>query len=155
MNQSQTRCCAMSSRVAAILAVMLLMVPIMASAVGSLVVSDAWIREAPPGAHMLAGYAQLHNSGDTALQIVAVESDAFADASLHETVVSGGVSRMRALKDIELVPGASVAFEPGGRHIMLMGPKQPIALGDAIEITFVLSDGSRQSVVFKVRADAP
>ncbi len=122
---------------------------------GRIVVSDSWIREAPPGAHMLAGYAELHNSGNTALRIVAVESDAFGDVSLHETIVSDGVARMRALNDVELASGASVTFEPGGRHIMLMHPKQPIALGDEIEITFVLDDGSRQSVAFKVRAAAP
>lgn len=154
MKRSQTHHSATRWSALAIIVVVLNLLPCAALAAGKLIVSHAWIREAPPGASMLAGYAELHNDGDQALRIVGVESDAFADASLHETVISGGISRMQSLKGIDLAPGASVAFQPGARHIMLMSPMHPIARGDKVEITFVLADGSRQSAAFKVRADA-
>ena len=62
-----------------------------AQAAGKLGVSDAWIRLAPPGASMVAGYATLTNSGDAPVIVLTVQSDAFRMASLHETIIDKGV----------------------------------------------------------------
>jgi copper(I)-binding protein len=53
-----------------------------AHAAGKLGVVDAWIRLAPPGASMLAGYATLSNTGDAPITVLTVQSDAFRMASL-------------------------------------------------------------------------
>ena len=80
----------------------------------------------PPGAPMAAGYFALKNPGREALQLVGVRSASFESVEMHETVEENGVSRMRALARVEVPAGGQVAFEPGGKHLMLMGPK----LGD-------------------------
>jgi copper(I)-binding protein len=126
-----------------------------ATAAGRLRVEDAWIREAPPGATAMAGYATLRNTGDEALRLLAVQSAAFRNASVHETVLSGGMSRMRELHDLEIAPGEKVSLQPGGRHLMLMDPRNPVALGDKIEIVFLLADGARVKTEFEVVADGP
>lgn len=126
-----------------------------AHAAGQLVVEQAWIRTAPPGASMLAGYALLRNEGDEALSVNAVRSDAFASASLHETREENGVSAMRALPSLLIAPGASVQLAPGGRHLMLMQPKADVSAGKSVAIEFVLGDKSRVSAEFPVRGDAP
>jgi copper(I)-binding protein len=123
-----------------------------AQAAGRLVVSEAWIREAPPGATMLAGYAKLENAGDEPVSVLTVQSDAFRMASLHETIVADGVSKMRDLHRLDLAPGAAVALEPGGRHLMLMQPRQEVHAGDRIEVRFLLGDGTRKETVFEVIA---
>ena len=53
-----------------------------AHAGGKLGVFDAWIRAAPPGATMMAGYATLKNTGDEPLTLLTVQSDAFRLTSL-------------------------------------------------------------------------
>lgn len=126
-----------------------------ASAAGRLVVSDAWIREAPPGAAMLAGYARLENAGDEPISVLTVQSDAFRMTSLHETAVAGGVSKMRELHRLDLAPGASVALEPGGKHLMLMQPRNEVHAGDRIEVRFLLGDGTRLQTVFEIVAPDP
>jgi copper(I)-binding protein len=127
-----------------------------AFAAGRLRVEDAWIRAAPPGATMLAGYATLANSGDAPLTVLTVQSEAFRSASIHRTVVRDGVSRMRELHDLELAPGQTVRFEPGGYHIMLMDPRQPIEVGAKVGIVFLLADGTRVQTVFDVTdSDGP
>jgi copper(I)-binding protein len=126
-----------------------------AHAAGQLVVEQAWIRAAPPGTGMLAGYAVLHNRGDEALSINAVSSAAFASASLHETREEGGVSKMRALPSLLIAPGASVKLAPGGKHLMLMQPKGDVAAGKSVNIDFALGDKARVSAEFTVRDDAP
>ncbi|MET0226913.1 MAG: copper chaperone PCu(A)C [Dokdonella sp.] len=123
-----------------------------AQAAGKLGVTDAWIREAPPGASMLAGYATLTNTGDAPITLLTVQSDVFRMASLHETVIDNGISKMRELHRIELAPGASVSLKPGGKHLMLMQPRQEVHAGDKVEMLFLLVDGTRLETYFDVVA---
>jgi periplasmic copper chaperone A len=127
-----------------------------AHAQGKLGVFDAWIRAAPPGAQMLAGYATLKNTGDAPISVLTVQSEAFRQSSIHETIVERGVARMRELPRIDLAADASVTMKPGGAHLMLSDPRHPIAVGDKIEMVFLLADGTRVSTYFDVVApDAP
>ena len=133
------------------------LVPLAAGAAGTLVVADAWIPEAPPGMSMHAGYATLSNAGDAPLTIQGAASAQYGDVSIHETVVVDGVSKMRALDEITLAPGAEVKLAPGGRHLMLMQPVSAPATGSEVGIDFILADGRRITASFAVRArdDAP
>lgn len=124
-----------------------------AHSAGELGITDAWIRAAPPGARMMAGYATLTNSGDAPLTLLTVQSDAFRMTSLHETVVdNNGVSKMRELHRLTLAPGATVALAPGGKHLMLMQPRHEIAAGDKVQVMFLLGDGERVETYFDVMA---
>ncbi|TLY49620.1 MAG: copper chaperone PCu(A)C [Gammaproteobacteria bacterium] len=124
-----------------------------ASAAGHLVIEGAWIRNAPPGAMMLAGYASVRNDGDAAVIVTAADSADFASVSLHESIEEGGVVRMRALDRVEIKPGASVAFAPGGKHLMLMRPKHELKPGDSVKIHLSTNSGGA-AAEFIVR-DAP
>lgn len=126
-----------------------------ASAAGKLEIRDAWIRSAPPNAMMLAGYATLQNTGDAPITINAVKAVGFGDTSMHETVMVGDVSQMRPIGDLVIAPGTSIAFAPGGKHIMLMQPTQSPKPGNQVAITFTLSDGGERSADFLIRDAAP
>jgi copper(I)-binding protein len=126
-----------------------------AHAEGHLVVENAWIRTAPPGASMLAGYARLTNRGDEALSVNGVASPRFGKASLHETRVENGVSSMRPLPSLVIAPGASVELAPGGKHLMLMQPRGEVAAGQRIAVEFQLGDKRREQVEFVVADEAP
>lgn len=123
-----------------------------AHAEGRLGVHDAWIRAMPPGATMAAGYATLSNDGDAPVTILTAQSDTFRNVTLHETLVSGGVSKMREVHRLVVAPGATITLEPGGRHLMLMSPRHDIAAGDKVGITFLLRDGTRVDTYFDVLA---
>ena len=114
-------------------------------------VEAAWIRMPPAGLPMMAGYARISNPCKAPLAIVAAHSDAFADTSLHETRVEGGISRMRATPALRLAPGGSATLAPGGFHLMLMRPVRPLHAGDRVSIEFTLEDGRRFSVPFEAR----
>ncbi|MBS0590016.1 MAG: copper chaperone PCu(A)C [Proteobacteria bacterium] len=122
-----------------------------AFAAGRLQVVDGWIRSAPPGAMMLAGYATLRNVGDAPLTINGARSDAFGEVSLHETMEVDGVAHMQALGRIDIAPGASVRFAPGGKHLMLMRPRGELKLGDGVKIRFSMSSGAIADADFVVR----
>lgn len=137
-------------RLIAILAVMFLTSH--AHAAAQMGVTNAWIPQAPPGASMMAGYLTLKNDGDKAVSILAAQSDRFRTVTVHQTVIEDGVSRMRELHLFEMSPGKEITFAPGGMHLMLMEPRRPVAAGDKIEITFLLSDGQRVPAIFDVQA---
>lgn len=126
-----------------------------AVAAGRLEIVGAWIRTAPPGAMMLAGYATLRNAGDAQLTVTGADSQAFADVSLHESVETDGVARMKALGSIEIAPGASVVLAPGGKHLMLMRPKGELKVGEGIKIHIATKTGEGTSTDFVVRAAPP
>lgn len=118
-------------------------------------VEDPWIRAAPPGARMLAGYATLGNEGDVALTLVGAASERFGLVEMHRTVQVDGVARMRQVESLEVAPGAQVALEPGGLHLMLMRPVSDVAEGERIPLRLRLADGREQEVLFEVRRASP
>jgi len=132
--------------------VLFMMVSAVAHAEGKLGVYDAWIRAAPPGSEMLAGYVTLKNTGDARVSILTVQSNAFREASIHETIVVHGVAKMRELPRLDLEPGATIELKPGGRHLMLSAPREKIGIGDKIEMVFLLADGRRVTTYFDVMA---
>jgi copper(I)-binding protein len=123
-----------------------------AHAEGKLSVMDAWIRAAPPDTQMMAGYATLRNIGDTPIKVLTVQTDAFRQSSIHETVVEHDVTKMRELPRLDLGPGATIQMKPGGRHLMLLDPRHPIVAGDRIHMVFLLNDGTRVETYFDVIA---
>jgi len=125
------------------------------NAAGRLVVENAWIRAAPPGVGMLAGYATLRNDGDAPLVVIGAETDDFGSASLHQTITRNGVEHMQSLGEVTLEPGQSLQLAPGGGHLMLMGPKRELHDGDVVEMHVLTQAAGTVSARFVVRADAP
>src|SRR5688500_16048347 len=80
---------------------------------------SAWVRAAPPGATMLAGYAVLRNDCAKPVTVVGARSSDFSSASLHATVSADGTRRMRPAGSILVAPGTQLALAPGGTHVML------------------------------------
>jgi copper(I)-binding protein len=103
---------------------------------------DGWVRAMPAAATMSAGYGTLHWRGSERLVITGWRSANFGAVSLHRTIVRDGVSRMEAVTDAAIEPGDELALEPGGLHLMLMGPIRELRVGDTVSIT-LLSDSGR------------
>lgn len=121
------------------------------AAESTVAIRDAWIREAPPNAQVLAGYAQIENTTDKADAIVTVSSAAFEKVEIHRSEVKDGVARMAQVKRLDLPPRQIVKLEPGGTHVMLFNPKSPLRAGQHVTLSFTLSSGKTLSVKADVR----
>jgi copper(I)-binding protein len=86
-----------------------------------------------PGTRMSAGYLTLSNATGEPIVITRVSSPQYARVELHETTVVDSVSRMRPLDELTVPARGSVTLERGGKHLMLMGPVDPL---DRIELNF-------------------
>jgi copper(I)-binding protein len=118
-------------------------------------VLKGWIRAAPPGATMLAGYAELRNGCPRPFVVTGVKGRDFVMAMVHETRVENGVSTMRLAKSSTLPAHGVLRFEPGGRHLMLMHPRRALPAGSVVKLELLLDDGSRVPGEFTVRKEPP
>jgi copper(I)-binding protein len=108
-------------------------------------VSEATIREAPPGITVNAGYARLNNTNSHDITINAVSSDSFESISIHLTQVDGGVAKMIPQAELRVPAGQSIELKPGSYHLMLLNASHMITAGDSIEIIFHTSGGDVRS----------
>jgi hypothetical protein len=115
-------------------------------------ISDAWIREAPPGAAVMAGYATLTNAGDKPVIVCGAQGVDFGAIELHKTVVEDGRMRMLTAQRLELAPGKSAKLEPGGLHLMLFKARRALKAGDRSSLKLGCGD-SGTVAEFQVRAD--
>ena len=122
-----------------------------AMACDGLVVSDAWVREAPPGASVMAAYATLKNSGAKPIRLEGASGADFSSVEMHRTLMQDGTMRMLAEKSLPLPPGVSVKFEPGGLHLMLFDPRRALKAGDKTTLS-LQCEKSATKVEFSVRA---
>jgi copper(I)-binding protein len=112
---------------------------------------NAWVPLAPPGVKAHAAYLVLNNGGGTPRAVTGVDSPQYKSAALHVTQTKDGIAMMQHLAQVDLPPGASVAFKPHGLHVMLMGPKGAQSLGDKVDLIFTLDDGATLAVTADVR----
>jgi copper(I)-binding protein len=106
-------------------------------------VSDAWIREAPPAASVLAAYMVIHNAGAASAEISLITSPDFGHVEMHRTVVENGVASMVPIGKLEIPPGEQITLKPGGTHLMLIDPRRPLHEGDTVTLTFQYTDGQK------------
>ena len=82
---------------------------------------DAWVRSLPPGTAVTAAYGSLMNHGSDTVTIVNVTSTTGTEAQMHDVIADGDQRKMVRLNSVDIAPGESLVFEPGGQHIMLLG----------------------------------
>lgn len=131
------------------LALLLIFTSFAASA--ELMVSNTWIREAPPNAKVLAGYMDLMNHGDKAITITADVSDDFERIEIHDMSMDKGMMKMKKLDTLEIPPHGTVKLQPGGMHMMLINPKKRLRDGDQAMIAIKLDNGERKELLVKVK----
>lgn len=128
----------------------LLILPLFALADTPLQVTEAWSPEAPPG-RMMAGFMQLHNTGEEDIALVDATSPLFGHVEIHTMVMDEGVMRMRRLDELVIEAGQLVELEPGGLHLMLIEPLERLTIGDRIEIELIDDQDRRYPLTSEVR----
>jgi len=115
-------------------------------------IMNSWVREAHEKATVNAGYMTLVNAGDEEVTLLKVESDAYDKIEVHEMVTVDGMMEMREVKDLSIPANGQIRFEPGGKHLMLMGPKEHLTTGQKVDMTLVFKSGKIQTVSIQVAA---
>ncbi len=118
---------------------------------GNLKIFAAWVRATPKGAPVGGGYLTITNTGSTPDRLVGGSSDASNTFEVHEMSMDNGVMKMRPVaKGLEIKPGQTIEFKPGGYHLMFVGLKNPFEQGQHVKATLAFEKAGNVSVDFMV-----
>ena len=109
-------------------------------------VSDAWVREAPPGAAMLAAYMKIYNAGADNRVLTSIESPRFKHVMLHQSIIVDGIAKMHHQDSLEISAGGHLILEPGSYHLMMPAPDDAVQRDQSIEFTLHMKNGEHITV---------
>jgi copper(I)-binding protein len=119
--------------------------------VGALQISAPWARATPKGATIGGGYMTITNTGTTPDRLTGSSSPISDKVELHEMSMDNGVMKMRPLASgLEIKPGQTATFKPGGFHVMFVGLKQPLMQGQAFTVTLEFEKAGKVEVDYSV-----
>ncbi|WP_206118773.1 copper chaperone PCu(A)C [Chromobacterium fluminis] len=103
---------------------------------GDMKIGHPWSRAMPESSPTGGVYLSLNNRGKTADKLLSASTPRAAKAELHTHLNDNGVMRMREVAGgVAVAAGQEVKFAPGSYHVMLMGLKQPLRVGDRFPLT--------------------
>jgi len=117
-------------------------------------VHDAWARPTVQGQTVGGGYFRI-DGGPTADRWLAVSADIAQSVELHTMRMDGDVMRMRQLDSVDVPAKQSVEFKPGGMHVMLIGLKTPLKVGNNFPMTLRFEKAGSVSVNVRVLPAPP
>lgn len=74
---------------------------------------------------MTTGYGKVTNTHSETTTLDTVSLDCAEKVELHETMESGGRVSMLGLDSVTMKAGATITFQPGKKHLMITGLRQP------------------------------
>lgn len=122
---------------------------------GFLQVHHAWTRVTPPGTDVAAGYLEIRNTGKEKDRLIAASTPAAQRVEMHVMTHEGGVMKMREVAGLDVPARKSLAFRPGGPHLMIVGPRKNFLKGQRIPLVLRFERGGDLHVELEVRAAAP
>lgn len=117
---------------------------------GALTISDPWSRATPKGAQTAVGYMTISNNGPTPDRLIGGSVDAADRFQLHAMTMENGIAKMRDLGGIEIKPGQTMEFKPGGSHVMFVKLKHPLTIGEHINGTLVFEHAGKVQIEYSV-----
>lgn len=123
-------------------------------AAGEVQIGHPYATPSPAGAvNGVAYLAFVVNNGKAPDRLLRASASIAERVELHTMALdAGGVMRMREAGDLALPPGERISMQPGvGYHLMLMGLKQPLKLGEQFAMTFEFERGGRTEVMVVVQ----
>jgi iron complex transport system substrate-binding protein len=144
----------MRRRLPAAGALLLLALGAATAAVRPVEIGSGWARPTAPGTTVGAGYLEIRNLGAVADRLVGASSPRATRVEMHESHLEGGIARMRAVAGLALPAGASLRFEPGALHLMLVGLTAPLVAGQRLPIVLRFERAGAVATTLEVREPA-
>lgn len=132
-----------------------------------IVVTNAWARSAVAAgassgaengiaATMSGGtnsvaYLTITNRGDGRDKLVGVSTDAAGAVELHQSLIENNVASMRRVQAVDVPKYGSVAFSPGGYHIVLVRVRRDLRPGDSVTLNLTFEHAGVVTVNAAVR----
>lgn len=117
---------------------------------GAIRAVDAWAWPASGGP--TAAYLTIVNESNSGDRLIEARSPCCATIEIHRTDTEGDrVSMIPATDGVVVPAGARVALKPGGHHLMLFEPYEPLRVGSRFEVTLLFEKAGELAVEVEVR----
>jgi periplasmic copper chaperone A len=121
------------------------------SRLGDVVVSHAWTEETGAMAHGIDVFLTIDNQGDAAVRLVSVSTGFTAAGVFQEPMVgSDGALAIQEVAAIEVAPGQTVTFQPGGVHISLQNTQRALEGGEHFDMTLDFGEAGTVEVEVEI-----
>lgn len=133
-------------------------------------IEDAWVRPQDNLENPSGGYMRIVNSASEDDALVGASSPASERVEIHETMVvepsampsdsmepdssmgaDSGMIGMVPVESVTVPAGGTVELKPGSFHLMFVGLRAPLEVGDTIEITLSFREAGSVKVSAEVR----
>ena len=98
-----------------------------------------------------AAYMIIKNTGGAPDRLLKAQSDVANSVELHQTVMKNNVMEMQPVEAIDIPANSQFELKPGEYHIMLIGLKKDMTVGEKVKITLVFEKAGSISVDAEVR----
>lgn len=132
----------------------LLLIPPAIAATKPVAVHGAWVREAPPGAEVMAAYLVLENPSARPRTLRRVTSPQFSRVEIHRTELHDGMASMVPQDHVTIPARGRLSFAPESYHLMLIGSRRALHAGDQVTLTLHFDGVPPLRVVAPVRRAA-
>jgi copper(I)-binding protein len=99
-----------------------------------------------------AAFMTIKNSGKETDRLVAVNSDVADAVEIHLSEMKDDVMTMRPVEGVDVPAGGEAVLAPGGYHVMLIGLKRELVVGEKVNLTLTFEKAGQMSVEAEVRA---
>lgn len=111
--------------------------------VAQLSVENGQVREFLPAAESSVGYLTISNHSKVDAVLVKATIDGLGRVEIHQHKHEGAMMKMEKVSNIEIKAHESVQFQPGGLHLMVFEPQEPLIAGQERKLTLYFKDGNR------------
>lgn len=118
---------------------------------GAIAIGHPHARATVSGQPNGGGYMLFENGG-AADKLLSASAAISNSVELHSMKMDGGTMHMRKLDSIDLPAGKTVALEPGGLHMMFIGLKAPLKVGDSFPLKLRFQKAGEVTVQVKIEA---
>jgi copper(I)-binding protein len=113
---------------------------------GPLEIDTPWSRATPGEAPNGVIYVTVKNTGAEPDRLIDVASPAADQTQIHDMQVEGDVSSMWLIGELDIPAGQTVTLAPDHAHIMLVGLKKPLEVGQTFPLTLTFEKAGSVTV---------
>ncbi|MCW8899700.1 MAG: copper chaperone PCu(A)C [Gammaproteobacteria bacterium] len=129
----------------------LTLISITSYAAGSVSVMNPYARAVAEGHPNSAAFMVLNNTSSQDRALVKASSSISNVVELHTHKKEGGMMRMRQVEKIVVKTKSQTVLKPGGLHIMFIGLKQQLTVGNNIDLALEFDNGEIVKVSVPVK----
>lgn len=114
-------------------------------------IERAYARASIPNVPNSAAFFVIKNNSDKDIAITSANSDIAEKNELHTHIKENKMMKMIKIEKLVVPAKSSLELKSGGDHVMLMGLKKELKVGDEISLELSFSDGDKKSIKVPVK----